>query len=301
MSEEVRPNSRDSEVPPEASGKGERLSFNDLASFSKAVKTAMGVVLDFESIITLTTNFLESTEEYLILNIVERDAVEHNNLLFLARDYAFLYSKKPLPPEVYKPFEEIIPRSYGRGTVLAFIILERVLDSYKQHLESLVNSHKALEQGFDSEKYRELTIEFERLEDRLEEFHDLLLRLEERSHKQVQTKYISFDYRVLMAESASTGGRCRRRFSMLRGLQRDHELQVTSELNKRLEKLNDVVKRLTALTVILMLPTLIAAHYGMNFTYMPELRMPWTYPAVIVSQLVLIITGIVIFRKIGWL
>ena len=55
------------------------------------------------------------------------------------------------------------------------------------------------------------------------------------------------------------------RLAMLRDLSRDHELRVTTELNLRIEKLNDVVKRLTAITVILMIPTLIASHFGMNF------------------------------------
>ena len=41
--------------------------------------------------------------------------------------------------------------------------------------------------------------------------------------------------------------------------------------------LNVVVKRLTAFTVILMIPTLIAGIYGMNFLYMPELAWPFGY------------------------
>ena len=51
----------------------------------------------------------------------------------------------------------------------------------------------------------------------------------------------------------------------------DANLSVTSN------NLNVVVKRLTAFTVILMVPTLIAGIYGMNFHFMPELAWPFGY------------------------
>ena len=87
---------------------------------------------------------------------------------------------------------------------------------------------------------------------------------------------------------------------MLKEVGRDHELQVTMELNLRMERLNDVVKRLTAITLILMVPTLIASHFGMNFTYMPELKIWWAYPTVVGVQVVIVGIGIYVFRKIGW-
>jgi len=78
-------------------------------------------------------------------------------------------------------------------------------------------------------------------------------------------------------------------------------MRTTEELNERIVKLNDVVKKLTAITVILMLPTLIASHFGMNFAYMPELKMAWAYPAVIFFQIVFMGIGFLLFRRIGWL
>jgi len=51
----------------------------------------------------------------------------------------------------------------------------------------------------------------------------------------------------------------------------DANLSVTNN------NLNAVMKRLTAFTVVLMVPTLIAGIYGMNFQYMPELRVHYGY------------------------
>ncbi|MBM3200196.1 hypothetical protein FJZ53_04620 [Candidatus Woesearchaeota archaeon] len=41
--------------------------------------------------------------------------------------------------------------------------------------------------------------------------------------------------------------------------------------------LNIIMKKLTAMTVIIMVPTFIASFYGMNFKYMPELESPYGY------------------------
>lgn len=51
----------------------------------------------------------------------------------------------------------------------------------------------------------------------------------------------------------------------------DANLSVTNN------SLNAVMKRLTAFTVVLMVPTLIAGIYGMNFRNMPELRFQYGY------------------------
>jgi magnesium transporter len=69
-------------------------------------------------------------------------------------------------------------------------------------------------------------------------------------------------------------------------------LSVTSN------NLNAVMKRLTAFTVVLMVPTLIAGIYGMNFHVMPELSWPLGYPiALVVMALTMTGLGIFFWRK----
>lgn len=65
--------------------------------------------------------------------------------------------------------------------------------------------------------------------------------------------------------------------------------------------LNQVVKRLTAITVLLMVPTLIAGIYGMNFRFMPEIEHPLGYPAAIVGMLLVVIGLFWMFRRRGWI
>ncbi len=280
---------------------GDFYIFNDLNTMTQAVTKAANIEFDFNSVVALTSDFLEATERYLILNIKDSGRINADNLLFLTGDQAFLYTKNPPAIEAYQPYQDICGKPNGRGTVLTFLVLNKVLGTYKKTLEALVVQTRELEQQFDSKTYRGMTLEFEFLIDRLDDFNDLLLRLQETHYKEVETRYISFDYSILMAEVSSLLDRCQRRANVPKELARDNELQVTTDLNKRIERLNDIVKRLTAITVILMLPTLIASHFGMNFQFMPELKIWWAYPVVIGAQFVIVGVGIFLFRKIGWL
>ena len=71
-------------------------------------------------------------------------------------------------------------------------------------------------------------------------------------------------------------------------------LSVTSN------NLNAVMKRLTAFTVILMVPTLIAGIYGMNFRFMPELSSQLGYPFALAVMGVSMIGAAVFFKRRDW-
>ncbi len=65
--------------------------------------------------------------------------------------------------------------------------------------------------------------------------------------------------------------------------------------------LNEVVKRLTASSIILMSITLVAGVYGMNFAYMPELDWRHGYPFALGLLVVVALTEWALFKRIDWL
>jgi len=71
-------------------------------------------------------------------------------------------------------------------------------------------------------------------------------------------------------------------------------LSVTSN------NLNTVMKRLTAFTVVLMIPTLIAGIYGMNFHFMPELSWPLGYLFALGVMGIGITGAAVYFKRNDW-
>jgi magnesium transporter len=66
-------------------------------------------------------------------------------------------------------------------------------------------------------------------------------------------------------------------------------------------RLNQVMKTLTASSIILMSMTLIASIYGMNFDHMPELHWHLGYPLALGMMLVIGASMGYLFRRIDWL
>ena len=74
----------------------------------------------------------------------------------------------------------------------------------------------------------------------------------------------------------------------------DANLSVTSN------NLNEVMKRLTAFTVVIMLPTLVASIYGMNFRGMPGLDSPLGFWISIGVMVLLAVLAAAYFRAKDW-
>ena len=66
-------------------------------------------------------------------------------------------------------------------------------------------------------------------------------------------------------------------------------------------QLNEVMKKLTAWAAIILVPTLVAGIYGMNFRHMPELRWVVGYPLALGLMAVSSVWLYLGFRKRGWL
>lgn len=74
----------------------------------------------------------------------------------------------------------------------------------------------------------------------------------------------------------------------------DANLSVTSN------NLNEIMKRLTAFTVVIMLPTLVASIYGMNFHAIPGLDAPLGFWISIAAMVLLALLAVAYFRAKDW-
>jgi magnesium transporter len=66
-------------------------------------------------------------------------------------------------------------------------------------------------------------------------------------------------------------------------------------------KMNEVMKVLTIMASIFIPLTFMAGIYGMNFEEIPELKVPWAYPALLASMLLIALGMIVYFWRKGWI
>jgi magnesium transporter len=64
---------------------------------------------------------------------------------------------------------------------------------------------------------------------------------------------------------------------------------------------NDQTKKISAWAAILIVPTLIAGIYGMNFDYMPELHWTFGYPLALALMVSICVGLYAVFRHIKWL
>jgi magnesium transporter len=79
-----------------------------------------------------------------------------------------------------------------------------------------------------------------------------------------------------------------------------NELLYTYD-SKLTMKMNDTVNKLTLLTLFFGPLTIITGIYGMNFEWMPELRMPWGYPLALCLMAAVSFVMYLIFKKKKWL
>ncbi|MBL7664306.1 MAG: hypothetical protein JNM93_04185 [Bacteriovoracaceae bacterium] len=75
----------------------------------------------------------------------------------------------------------------------------------------------------------------------------------------------------------------------------------TQKTNMASNRLNEVVRVLTILSVFLLPLNLITGIYGMNFAFMPELSWKWGYPLSLLTMLSVVIGVFLWFRSKGWL
>ena len=62
---------------------------------------------------------------------------------------------------------------------------------------------------------------------------------------------------------------------------------------------NTIMKRMTSISIILMVPTLIASFYGMNVDVHVD-ALPHAFSFIILASIILSALAFVIFRKIKW-
>jgi magnesium transporter len=76
---------------------------------------------------------------------------------------------------------------------------------------------------------------------------------------------------------------------------------MQTHLSAESHRLNEVMKVLTTISTIVLVPTLIAGVYGMNFDHMPELKWGWGYPFALGLMALSAATALAVFRWKKWI
>ena len=217
----------------------------------------------------------------------------------------FVLSFQERAGDVWEAVRERIRGGSGRirsrgADYLAYALIDAIVDHYFHVLEAFAEQVEKLEEevlGFPS---RETMHQIHNLRQELFLVRRAVWPLRELANSLVRTESSLvdsgtgvflrdvYDHTVQVMDSAETLR------EVVSGLM---DLYLSSVSNR----MNEVMKVLTIMASIFIPLTFLAGIYGMNFEVMPELGIPWAYPALLGIMGAMAIGLLLFFKKKGWL
>ncbi len=255
---------------------------------------------------------LDIYEDYLFLVFYAARSSESDQLfttqelsLFIGRNYLVTVHHEPCPEidaiaERWRQQADQMAEAKQRVALLLYTLLDTVVDNYFPILDALAERTDRLEEAIFEGRDRGALEELFRLRKGL-----LALRRVVGPERDVLNLLTRRDIELLGPETAVY-------FQDVY----DHILRVTDAIDTYRDllasaldaylsvvsnNLNQVMRTLTAWSIILMSLALIAGIYGMNFVNMPELRLSWGYYAALAGMAALGLGLFALFKRIDWL
>jgi magnesium transporter len=207
--------------------------------------------------------------------------------------------------DVWDPVRERIRGKSGRirsrgADYLAYALMDAVVDHYFHILETFADTVEELEIQVLEEPTQETMHRIHNLRHEmllvrraiwpLRELANGLVRTESHLVAEETKVFLRdvYDHTVQVIDTAETLR------DVVSGLM---DLYMSSVSNR----MNEIMKVLTIMASVFIPLTFLAGIYGMNFDNMPELGIPWAYPALLVFMAAIGVGLMLYFRKKGWL
>ncbi|HEV8421076.1 MAG TPA: magnesium/cobalt transporter CorA [Actinomycetota bacterium] len=251
---------------------------------------------------------IEQYESYFLvvaygMSIQGGTLVEHELAVFVGRNYLVTVRKSPpydFDPVVKRWEANSVLTAEGGGYLL-YVLLDEIVDGYFSALDHYEDRSEVLEDAvFGDDSRDDLQSELFSLKKDLVRFRRMISPLREvldvmqRRTVGVVTPTLEPYYRDVYDH-------------VLRATDFVDSLRdiLTSVLEASLavisNRLNEVMKSLTSWAAIILVPTLIAGIYGMNFRHMPELKWYYGYPFALGLMALAAAILYRAFKKRGWL
>ncbi|PLX32260.1 MAG: magnesium and cobalt transport protein CorA [Ignavibacteria bacterium] len=252
---------------------------------------------------------LERFDNYLvvILRAVRPDdsgLLHEENMTLVLTDHSVLSFSETMQ-DIFYPNRERIKATNGRfrargADYLLYTLIDSVVDHYVNTLEQIDDQIALLEeevvQQADGEtvgKLHDQRRNLMQLRKAVLPLREILLRLQRDETDMIGEDISMFlhdveDHLLHVLDSIESG---RENISGLL------DLYMSFESNR----MNEVMKVLTIIATVFIPLTFIAGVYGMNFDVMPELRIPWAYPAVLSLMAAVGVVMFLFFRRKHWL
>ena len=169
----------------------------------------------------------------------------------------------------------------------------RLLEKYEQELEEMEAGIEGDRDDSSTSRSNAIRSDIRRLLIHYDQLIDLAQELEENENGFFDQDVLRY-FRLFLS-------RIDRLYNTAASI-RDYTMQIGDLYKAHLElRQNHIMTILTVVTTIFMPLTLITGWYGMNFRYMPELEWRYSYPAVILISIAIVIVCIRWFKKKKWM
>jgi magnesium transporter len=233
----------------------------------------------------------------------ETDRLELRELnIFLGKNYLVTVHSRPIRAidTATRLWHEWTDRSEQGAGLLAYLLIDAIVDDYLPLLDVISERMDDLEDSIFGEWRAEVIEDIFNIKKKLlflrrsitplRDVFNTMLRREQPIFPRETHVYFQdvFDHLIRVADTIDS-------LRDMLSSTMDAYLSVSGN------RMNKIMKRLTSISTILMSVTLIAGLYGMNFTYMPELKWRYGYVYALVSMVVVGLGLYVYLKKIEWI
>ncbi len=235
-------------------------------SFSEFVKESksLGITSDLFSLRSLDILFYEIYDEYMIISLPFKKEIE-NIILILSQKKNLVYpeiSKKTSSLKIGK----IKKRKYLESTLLAYEVLSITLSKYTTYYDELRKRMIAYEHDklMSDNAILEAEKDIIKLNDIAEDFLQMLLEIEEKETKFVDTEIMEYEFDILVAKTRYLCDRLRRLKGDVDMLLSRKELIENKKMTFVMERLTRVMTVFTLVSIVISIPNTIATFYGVQ-------------------------------------
>jgi len=226
--------------------------------------------------------------------------------VFTGPDYLITLPNEPIPP-----LRALFERAQSRGDVreelmthgsgrLLYEILDRCVDAGFPMLGQLGRKLRGIEDEIFEGRSREIVRELSNAKQEIINFRAVIRpqRLVFRDLEKVKQRYLPEVMDIYFDDLTDASERI---WDVLENFKEIIEgLEDTNE-SVLSHRLNDVLRILTAVTVILLPLTLVTGFFGMNVGFPGEPTAPAYFWGIVISMAILLVGMVVFFRRRGWL
>lgn len=191
------------------------------------------------------------------------------------------------------------PRDISSGMLL-YALLDELVDSYFPMVDALGDEIEDLEDALLNERVERPQLEIHEARKELMRLRRVLAPQREVLAKLVRRDVPMIDDQVLIYMADVYDHMLR----VLDWIDSYRDMLTTLfdvQLAMQSHRLDRVIRTLTSSSIMLMVATLIAGIYGMNFTHMPELEWQLGYPLALLMMVCTSGTLYLVFKRRGWL